>query len=315
MEVGGFGAESTLVHSPGAHYHSQATNNSQNMSSSSSSSGDSEVSDMVVENSSRFEALSKQRKKSGGSDYRPQSASNSMSESESESVSNSGSYSEQSTPLSQKKVSSGVRLSDEDSGATSSRSVSMTPVPRNRLKNSPVVRKSPLNVSHRSAPSEVTAMRGYRYSMLPSRSAATNVSYSRYLEEEESDSDYAGFGNRKRGRKQASSDSEFEVGGRGEESASEELSISEEDFSEDEYRPPKRKARGGRQKVCAVEGRGMEEKGKDGRREGGIGGGGRERWRKGTGGIGGRETGGRRRRGRKEEGRGNRRREREEEEE
>lgn len=265
MEVG-FGAESesTLVHSPGAHYHSQATNN-KNMSSSSSSSGESEVSDMVVDDASRFEDLSKQRKKSGGSDYHPKSASNSMSESESESVSNSGSYSEQSTPLYQKKVSSSVRLSDEDSEATSSRSVSMTP---NRLKNSPVVRKSPLNVSRRFAPNEVTAMRGYRYSMLPSRSAATNISYSRYLEEEESDSDYAGFGNRKRGKKQHSSDSEFEVGGRGEESASEELSNSE-DFSEDEYRPPKRKARGGRQKVCtAGMGGEMERKRRrDGRRK------------------------------------------------
>jgi hypothetical protein len=67
------------------------------------------------------------------------------------------------------------------------------------------------------------------------------------LEEEESDSDY--FGSRKRKRKQQSSDSEFEVGGRGVESASEEPSESEGMSSEDEYRPPKQKARGGRQKV------------------------------------------------------------------
>ena len=249
MEVG-LEAESTLVHSPGAHYHSQATNSKNISSSSSSSGGESDVSDLVVENSSRFEGLNKQRKKS--TDYRPQSASNSMSESESESASNSGSGSEKSAQFSQKKVSSNSRLSDEDSEATSSRSVSMTPVPGNRFKNSPLVRKSPLNVARRSGPSEVTAMRGYRYSMLPSRSAAANVSYSRYLEEADSDSDGTGFG-RKRGRKQLSSDSEFEVGGKWEESASEDLSNSAEEFS-DEYRPPKRKAKGRGQKVGEGEG-------------------------------------------------------------
>lgn len=249
MELG-LEAESTHVHSPGAHYHSQATNSKNTSGSSSSSGGESDVSDMVVENSSRFEGLSKKRKQSA--DYHPQSASNSMSESESESMSNSGSGSEHSTPLSRNKVSSNFRLSDEDSEATSSRSVSMTPVPGNRFKNSPLVRKSPLNVARRSAPSEVTAMRGYRYSMLPSRSAATNVSYSRYLEEGDSDSDYAGFGSRKRRKNQPSSDSEFEVGEKWEESASEDLSNSAEDLS-DEYRPPKRKARGRRQKVWEVE--------------------------------------------------------------
>lgn len=248
-------AESTLVHSPGAHYHSQTAN--KNITSSSSENGDSDVSDMVVENSSRFDGLSKERRKSGGSDYRPRSASNS-SESESESVSNSGSYSERSTPFSQKQNS--TRLSGEDSEATSrSRSVSMTPVHGNRFKNSTaVVRKSPLNVTHRSAPSEVTAMRGYRYSMLPSRSAAANVSYSRYLEEE-SDSDCGFYGTRKRGRKQLakdSSESEFEVGGKSEESVSEELTNSDDDFSEDEHRPSRRKARRGRQKVRGEEGRG-----------------------------------------------------------
>lgn len=70
-----------------------------------------------------------------------------------------------------------------------------------------------------------------------------NVSYSRYLEEE-SDSD-DNFAARKpaRRRQLKESESEFEVSGASEQSASEGISNSE-DFSEDEYQPPRRKARG-----------------------------------------------------------------------
>lgn len=253
--------ESTVVHSPGSHYHSQASARDLSLDCSSSDrEEESDVSDMVVENPSRFQSLSRERRKSGGSDYHPPSESNSMSESDSASPSpsnSSGTNSTRSTPFSAAKrhqfpVS---RLSDDDDDyeGASSRSISTPPAQTHSqtrlLKSSPVVRKSPLSVSHRSSPS-VTAMRGYRYSMLPSRSAAMNVSYSRYLEGEESDSEGSLPVVRKRGRRLKESESEFEISGASESSVSEAGSFSEE-FSEDEYQPPKRKARGagGRRKV------------------------------------------------------------------
>ena len=243
------GAECTHVHSPRVHYQVQLAKKSESESSDGEGSDVSIVSDLVIDDVSKFEGLGNQRRKSGGSDYRPQSASNSASESESSSTSNSsnGSYSAGSTPLSQKRSIPSTRQSEEDSEGTSSRSLSIPPhyggAPQGRMKNSPIVRKSPLSVTHRP-PSEVTAMRGYRYSMLPSRSAAMNVSYSRYLEAG-SDSDNSPVVSRKKVKKQLrqDSESEFEVGGRSDESASEEMSKSDDDddFSEDEYRPPRRK--------------------------------------------------------------------------
>lgn len=252
------GTESTHVHSPRVHYQVQLAKKSESESSDSGGSDVSVISDLVVDDVSKFEGLSNQRRKSGGSDYRSQSVSNSASESESSSTSNStnGSYSEGSTPLSQKRSIPSTRQSEDDSEGTSSRSLSIPPhyggVQQGRMKISPVVRKSPLSVAHRPAPSEVTAMRGYRYSMLPSRSAAMNVSYSRYLEAE-SDSDNPPVVSRKKVKKQSrqDSESEFEVGGRSDESASEEMSKSDDDFSEEEYQPPRRKNRGSR-KVSGV---------------------------------------------------------------
>lgn len=236
------------VHSPASHNHSNVRKISLS-SSSNTEDGDSDISDMIVDNLSRFEGLSKQRRKSGGSDYRPEpSDSNPASESESGSMTNSSNedYSERSTPFSSKQDSPVTRLSEEDSEGASNRSLSIPPRRGHNHfnKTSPIVRKSPLNVSHRSSPSEVTAMRGHRYSMLPSRSVAMNVSYSRYLgEDSNSDDDDNNFPVQRKGKRKqlVQSESEFEVSGRSEESISEEISNS--GFSEEDYQPPRRKNR------------------------------------------------------------------------
>ena len=254
--------ESTFVHSPLSSYH-HSQHASMDLSDSSEEAEGSDVSDMVIDNVSKFAGLSKERRKSGGSDYHPPSESNSASESESASPSNSSneSYSERSTPLSHKRSMLRARLSDEEDSETTegtssrSRSVSTQPfLGQDRLKGSPIVRKSPLNVSHRSntASNDTTTMRGYRYSMLPSRSAAMNVSYSRYLEvESDSEEDVyprVGKGRQRKGMKD--SESEFEVSiGESEGSPSEDISLSGES-SEEGYRPPKRK---GRKKVSSLE--------------------------------------------------------------
>ena len=248
--------ESTFVHSPlSSYHHSQQSTIS--MSDSSEAEG-SDVSDMVVDNRSKFEGLSKDRRKSGGSDYHPPSGSNSASEeSESPTPSNSSneeSYSEQSTPLSQKRNLLKVPLSDEEDSDTTertssrSRSVSTQPfLGHDRFKGSPIVRKSPLNVSHRSnsGANDTTTMRGYRYSMLPSRSAAMNVSYSRYLEEESDSEEAVSFrpskGRQRRRAKESESEFEMSVG-ESEGSPSEELSLSGE-TSDEGYHPPRRKGR------------------------------------------------------------------------
>lgn len=248
--------ESTFVHSPLSSYH-HSQHPSMELSESSEDAEGSDVSDMVIENASKFAGLSRERRKSGGSDYHPPSESNSASESESASPSRSSDeeYSERSTP--QKRAIPRIQMSDEDSETTEgtssrSRSVSTQPfLGHERLKESPIVRKSPLNVSYRSstATNDTTTMRGYRYSMLPSRSAAMNVSYSRYLEEEsDSDEDVypraGGRGGKGRGRKRAKdSESEFEMSvGESEASMSEDPSLSGES-SDEGYRPPKRKGR------------------------------------------------------------------------
>jgi len=243
---------STLVHSPRSHYHSQLSSKGLNSTSSNTDNDESDVSDMVIDNSSKFKSLSdERRRRSGGSDYHPHSESNSVSESDSESPTNSSdeSRSRQSTPLATKYRSNNHQLS-EDNSEESSRSRSVSNPPQrsySRVNETPLVRKSPLDVSHRSSPSEMTSMRGYRYSMLPSRSAAMNVSYSRFLEGE-SDSENDIVPARKtmgRAKQLKESESEFEMS-----EASVEESVSSigesEDFSEDGYRP--RKKKGGRKK-------------------------------------------------------------------
>lgn len=280
-------ADSIVVHSPKTHYHSQtaasfmesrpessgsSTSKSDTGSKSDaesdvrsnfSESGESDISDMIVDSKSRFEKLNEQRRKSGGSDYRPASDSNNESsnnskseqESESEESESEGSCVEPSRSILSKNKKSSARVSEEDSEGTTSRSTScsLSQLAMVReVKQSPLVRKSPLGLGQRSSPKEVTMMRGYRYSMLPSRTAAMNVSYRRYLaadEEDDSEDSLTFSRNKKKGRgnqRMDDSDSEFEVPGINDDSSEEEVSLEEE--SEDEYYPAKRKARGGRRR-------------------------------------------------------------------
>ena len=245
------GSQPIVAHSPGSHYHAQL---SKMELSSSSSNFESDVSDMVIDNQSKFKDLNKQRRKSGGSDYNQPSDSNLMSESESESGSMSGdSYSNRSKSASLKPdslaVSHGERHSEDDSEESSSRSSLLLQINHSKVRHTPIVRKSPLNVTHRSSPSEVTSIRGYRYSMLPFRSAATNVSYSRYMEDEADSDSSTPVGVNWRRKLQKESESEFEVSDRSEASVSEEFDESEEDFSEAEYQPRKGKSKTSRRKV------------------------------------------------------------------
>ncbi len=254
-----FGPDPIVTHSPRSHYHSHLAHAdpSSSPNSESRSHSDSDVSDMVIDNPSRFKDLGRRERK--GSDYHLPSDAPSESESDTGMNPSDESQSENSrSTASLKNKSSDVVVDDDDddddSEESSSRASSslLLRVSKKQLERSPMVRKSPLSVSHRSNSKSVTSMRGYRYSMQPSRSVAANVSYSRYLQEDEEESDSSlpvrGNAGRRR-KKQIESESEFEVSGKSEEaSLSEELSNSE-DFSEEDYRPPKQKGRT-RKKVC-----------------------------------------------------------------
>ncbi len=305
-------SDSIFVHSPKTHYHSKTTaaefmegsgssptksdsssksfldENNQNSRTNFSGSGDSDVSEMIVNDTSRFQNLSSHRKKSGESEYRPASDSNND-----DLNSKSGMESESDESLSEGSIQKTLRLKisgskrpraaisddDSDESRSTSRSISNPAMSRD-VKNPPVARKSPLGVIRKSPlgtvrqsplggmrksplgamtkPSmvanqsrtnirDVAVMRGYRYSMHPSRSAAMNVCYKRYLivdEKEHSDDSSEASVGRRRGRRK-DSDSEFEVPGM-EDSSEEEASIEED--SEDEYCPPKRKGRVGRRR-------------------------------------------------------------------
>ena len=280
-------SDSIFVHSPKTHYHAktsvafmesrQSSGSSPSKSDSStksdmevnkrvtgidfSGSEGSDVSDMIIDKTSRFQKLSGHRRKSGESDYRPVSDSNnedvsdnskSVLESESE---ESGSEGSSMVPK-RSKLHSGKRhggaISEDDSEESrlTPRSIS-NPAVLHDLKRTPIVRKSPLGVSQpRTNLRDVAVMRGYRYSMHPSRTAAMNVSYKRYLavdENEESDESSEDSTNRKKGRgnRRRDSDSDFEVPGM--EESSEDVASMEEG-SEEEYYPPKRKGRVGRRR-------------------------------------------------------------------
>lgn len=276
-----------FVHSPKSHYHSQTAaslmesrrldtsrrsgsrsdtgsksdtdSNNSDVESKFSGSGESDVSDMIVENKSRFDNLNKQRRKSGGSEYHPASDSNKESSTKSKSEPESDSEESESessciepskATLLKNKRSPSVRNSEEDSEGTSSRSTSHSLSHPAKVKRSPVVRKAPLGLGQRSSPSDVTMMRGYRYSMLPSRTAAMNVSYSRYLAADEEDSDNSlTFSRNGKGRlnQRTDSDSEFEVPGVNDDGSSEEEASFDEE-SEEEYYPAKRKSGGARRR-------------------------------------------------------------------
>ena len=239
---------------------SDSESNKSNGGSNFSGSEASNVSDMSVDIRSRFEHLNKQRRKSGGSDYQPESDSNNESASKSKSETDSEESGSENCiesirlPSFKNKVYPIVRGSDEDSEGTSSRSTSRSlsnPAIGKQVKLSPVVRKSPLGLGPKSSPSKEAMMRGYRYSMLPSRTATMNVNYSRYLVvDEDDDSDdsltFSRNGKKKGRRKQVTdSDSEFEIPGINGDSSEEEASLDE---SSDEYYPTKRRAGGSRRR-------------------------------------------------------------------
>ena len=296
--------DSIFVHSPKTHYHSkistsfmdprQSSDSSpsksdgaksdmdgENLNSGTDYSGsmDSDVSDMIVENSSRFQKLNSNRRKSGESDYRPASESNnededfsnnskSGMESESEEdVSDNNTMARKTSNVSgDKRQVNVVSEDDSEESRSTSRSISNPAVssdvlttppvrksPLGALKKSPLglTRNSPLGVSQqRSNPRSVAVMRGYRYAMHPSRTAATNISYKRYLAVDENDSDDSlKHLVRRRGRGK-DSDSDFEVPGLVGSSEDEEESMDEE--SEEEYCPPKRKGGGGRRRKVSI---------------------------------------------------------------
>jgi len=294
--------DSIFVHSPKTHYHSkiaaafidprQSSDSSpksdsgaksdmegENLNSGTDCSGsmDSDVSDMIVDNSSRFQKLKNNRRKSGGSDYRPASESNndenfsdnSKSAMESESEEEMSDYNV--TPQKKSNVFRGKRqgavLSDNDSeeSRSTSRSIS-NPAVSNEVLTTPPVRKSPLGAmkksplgftrnsplgvnQHRSNPRSVAVMRGYRYAMHPSRTATANVSYKRYLAVDENDSDDSLKHLVHRRGRGKDSDSDFEAPGLVH-SSEEEESIEEE--SEEEYCPPKRRGGGGRRRKVSI---------------------------------------------------------------
>lgn len=181
-------SDSIFVHSPKTHYHSKTAaafmearqssgssptksdssnksyseENAQNSRTDLSGSGDSDVSDMVVNDTSRFKNLNSHRRKSGESEYRPASDSNndddlsenskSEIESESDDSMSEGNSIQKTSGL---KISGAKRpraaISDDDSdeSRSTSRSISNPAVQRD-IKHTPVVRKSPLGAMRKS---------------------------------------------------------------------------------------------------------------------------------------------------------------------
>ena len=255
------------------------TVSSESDSVSSSGEGESDVSDMVVDNSSKFAALSKKRRKSGESDYVPREESRSPeSQSESESESNSGQSEEEeeesdtsaeSNGLSSRKPPMGSlvrRLSDESDHSSSSSS-RFTPAPLQQHQRaspglSPLIKRtsnshsSPFTKTNtRNILNDVT-MRRHNYQLCPpKRQAAMNVKYSFYSEDEDQEdepivrSSYQSRVSRKRRR--SPSGSEYEASDPTSAESSGEDSFIVDDDESDDYRPRKRGA-GGRGRRARV---------------------------------------------------------------
>lgn len=205
---------------------------------------ESDVSDMVVENSSRFAGLSRERKKSGGSDYQPPSQSSGRSESESE-ESDSGSGSESGTD----------NVSNDRSSYSNETPTKPSPnIPRYNQINksiSPLIsRSSPMsNSSARSKLSDVTMRSGHSYQLCPPRrTAAQNVNYNKFMGYSSEDSiDVEPTRPFKQGRRKQS-DSEFEMSGEAEASASssDENSYLVDESSDEDFKRRRRKEGRGR---------------------------------------------------------------------
>ena len=216
---------------------------------------ESDVSDMVVENTSKFASLSRERLKSGGSDYQPPSQASDRSETGESEESDSETGSESATDHASYERSSYSNTPTKPERPSPS-------IPRhNQIQNSlsPLIgRGSPMsNSSTRSKLSDVTMRSGHSYQLCPPRrTAARNVNYNKFMGYSSEDSiDVEPERPFRQGRRRhTQSDSEFEVsGGEGKASASssEGNSYLVDESSDDDFRPRRRKeGRGRKKKVC-----------------------------------------------------------------
>lgn len=243
---------------------------SESESGSTSGDGESDVSDMVVDNSSKFAALSKSRRKSGESDYVPleegSRSPESHSESESESNSGGGQSAESDTSAESRSISSKPRmgslvrrLSDE-SDRSSCSSSQLTTIQQRRqqqqLQQRDQTRMSPLikrgsyspfaKTNTRNILNEVAMRKQNSFYELcpPRRRAAQNVKYKDFYDESEEEVDIKPS-YRPRGRRKSPSGSEFEASDVDSEESSAGGSFVVSDDDEDEYRPAKRSGRAG----------------------------------------------------------------------
>ena len=268
----GFVPDPLMPHSPTqAHHHvrvgpvemgTEQAMSSGSDSGSSSEDRDSDVSDMVIDNSSKFAALSKGRRKSGESDYVPHSDSHSPeSQSESESESNSEQSADESdssedsrVPPSKPPTSSLIRRPSDESDRSSCSSSQLTPLqqrqltPTTGLGKSPLIKRgSPFAKSNtRNILNDVT-MRKHSYELCPPRrQAALNPTYTFYDNDSGDEVDIRPYQSRKMGRRRrrSPSGSEYEASDlSSRESSGEDSFIVDE--SDDDYRPGKRPGRAG----------------------------------------------------------------------
>ena len=224
--------------------------------------GESDVSDMVIDNSSKFAALSKQRRKSGESDYVPQNDSRSPeSQSESESESHSERSEEESDTsaesrgLPSKPVRPVFRRLSDESDRSSCSSSQPTPLQKQQQRlsstrpgSSPLIKRgshSPFTKSNtRNILNDVT-MRKHNYELCPPRrQAALNARYTFYDNDSEEEVDIKP---RYRPRKlvRSPSGSEYEASDQSSKESSGEDSFVVDDELDDDYRPTKRSGRSG----------------------------------------------------------------------
>ena len=239
-------------------------------SGSSSGEGESDVSDMVIDNSSKFAALSKTRRKSGESDYVPQVGSRSpesrSEESESESNSGQSEDEESDTSAESKGLPSKVASSDRfrspsnDSDRSSNSSSRLTPLQQHRQQMSTGSRMSPLikHGSHspftkantRNMLNNVTIGK-HNYNLCPpKRKAARDVKYTFYDndsfedEEEKEVVEVKRYQSRRRRRSPSGSNYEASDMTSEESSGGRSFVVDEDDWDED-YAPKKRSRRAG----------------------------------------------------------------------
>lgn len=245
---------------------------------SSSGEGESDVSDMVIDNSSKFAALSKSRRKSGESDYVPHEESRSPESQSEESGDSESANSEQSEEEGEgereeesdtsaesrglpKKPPTGslVRRMSEESDRSSNSSSQLTPLPqqqgRQQIKMSPLIKRGTHSLfakaNTRNMLNNVT-IGNHNYNLCPpKRRAAQNVKYTYYnndsdYEEEEEEEEKIVKSYQPRRRRRSPSGSEYEASDVSSGGSSGEESFVVDDYeSDDDYRPKKRSGRAG----------------------------------------------------------------------